>query len=172
MKIENINILEIHENPKNEKKHSEIQIKNVAESIKIFGIVQPLVIDKNNEIIIGHCRFKALKLLDYKEIPCVKLEEITDEQANMLRILDNKLNESEWNEELLKDTLNNLDLNDFDLDWSFLDEEIENEIERTDLSDNYQEKLQIIIECENEEMQEKLYQEFTERGLTCQLSTL
>lgn len=172
MKIENINILEIHENPKNEKKHSEIQIKNVAESIKKFGIVQPLVIDKNNEIIIGHCRFKALKLLDYKEIPCVKLEEITEEQANMLRILDNKLNESEWNEELLKDTLNNLDLNDFDLDWSFLDEEIENEIERTDLSDNYQEKLQIIIECENEEMQEKLYQEFTERGLTCQLSTL
>ena len=172
MKIENINILEIHENQKNEKKHSEIQIKNVAESIKKFGIVQPLVIDKNNEIIIGHCRFKALKLLDYKEIPCVKLEEITEDQANMLRILDNKLNESDWNIELLKDTLNNLDLNDFDLDWSFLDEEIENEIERTDLSDNYQEKLQIIIECENEEMQEQLYQEFTERGFTCQLSTL
>lgn len=172
MKIENINILEIHENPKNEKKHSEIQIKNVAESIKKFGIVQPLVIDKNNEIIIGHCRFKSLKLLDYKEIPCVKLEEITEDQANMLRILDNKLNESDWNIELLKDTLNNLDLNDFDLDWSFLDEEIENEIERIDLSGNYQEKLQIIIECENEEMQEQLYQEFTERGFTCQLSTL
>ena len=172
MKIINFRVNDIHENNKNEKKHSEIQIKNVAESIKKFGMIQPIVIDQNNQIIIGHCRFKALKLLDYKDVPCVKLEEITEEQANMLRILDNKLNESEWNIELLKDTLNNLDLNDFDLDWSFLDEEIENEIERTDLSDSYQEKLQIIVECENEEMQESLYQEFTERGLTCQLSTL
>ena len=59
MKIENINILELHEYKKNAKKHDEIQINNVMQSIKEFGMVQPLVIDQNNTIIIGHCRFRA-----------------------------------------------------------------------------------------------------------------
>jgi hypothetical protein len=172
MEIQQINITEIKEYEKNAKKHDEQQINNVMQSIKEFGMVQPIVIDQNNIIIIGHCRFKALKRLKYKEVPCVKIENLSEKDINKLRLLDNKLNESEWDFDLLSDQIAEIDWSDFDLDWSFLDEEIENEIERTDLSDNYQEKLQIIIECENEEMQEKLYQEFTERGLTCQLSTL
>lgn len=73
MKIKNINILELHEYKKNAKKHDEIQINNVMQSIKEFGMVQPLVIDQNNTIIIGHCRFRVLKRLKWEEVPCVRV---------------------------------------------------------------------------------------------------
>ena len=53
---------------KNAKKHDETQIKNVMQSIKEFGVVQPIVVDRNNTIIIGHCRYEAMKRLGYDEL--------------------------------------------------------------------------------------------------------
>lgn len=121
MKIENINILEIHEYKKNAKKHDEIQINNVMQSIKEFGMVQPLVIDQNNTIIIGHCRFRALKRLKWEEVPCVRIENLSENEINKLRLLDNKLNESEWDFDLLADQVTEIDWSDFDIDWSILE---------------------------------------------------
>lgn len=121
MKIENINILELHEYKKNAKKHDEIQIKNVMQSIKEFGMVQPIVIDQNNTIIIGHCRFRALKRLKWEEVPCVRIENLSENEINKLRLLDNKLNESEWNFDLLSDQLEEIDWSDFDIDWGLDD---------------------------------------------------
>lgn len=120
MKIENINILELHEYKKNAKKHDEIQINNVMQSIKEFGMVQPLVIDQNNTIIIGHCRFRALKRLKWEEVPCVRIENLSENEINKLRLLDNKLNESEWDFDLLADQITEIDWSDFDIDWSIL----------------------------------------------------
>ena len=121
MKIENINILELHEYKKNAKKHDEIQINNVMQSIKEFGMVQPLVIDQNNTIIIGHCRFRALKRLKWEEVPCVRIENLSENEINKLRLLDNKLNESEWDFDLLADQVTEIDWSDFDIDWSILE---------------------------------------------------
>lgn len=121
MKIENINILELHEYKKNAKKHDEIQINNVMQSIKEFGMVQPLVIDQNNTIIIGHCRFRALKRLEWEEVPCVRIENLSENEINKLRLLDNKLNESEWDFDLLADQITEIDWSDFDIDWSILE---------------------------------------------------
>lgn len=121
MKIENINILEIHEYKKNAKKHDEIQINNVMQSIKEFGMVQPIVIDQNNTIIIGHCRFRALKRLKWEEVPCVRIENLSENEINKLRLLDNKLNESEWDFDLLSDQIAEIDWSDFDIDWSILE---------------------------------------------------
>lgn len=121
MKIENINILELHEYKKNAKKHDEIQINNVMQSIKEFGMVQPLVIDQNNTIIIGHCRFRALKRLKWEEVPCVRIENLSENEINKLRLLDNKLNESEWDFDLLSDQIAEIDWSDFDIDWSILE---------------------------------------------------
>ena len=56
---------------KNAKKHPQEQIERVAESIKQFGFVQPVVIDKNNVIVIGHCRVMAAKRPGMSEVPCV-----------------------------------------------------------------------------------------------------
>ena len=101
MNIENIAIKDIKPYERNAKKHDETQIKNVMESIKQFGFAQPLVVDKDNVLIIGHCRLIAAKRLKLKEVPVVRMDELTQEQVDKLRLLDNKLNESEWDFDLL-----------------------------------------------------------------------
>lgn len=102
---------------KNAKKHDEAQISNVAESIKQFGFVQPVVVDKNGVIVIGHCRTLAAKKLGMKTVPCVMVDELTDEQVRALRIIDNKTNESPWDMELLAEELPDIDLSGFDFDF-------------------------------------------------------
>ena len=117
---------EIKPYKKNAKKHDETQIKNVMQSIKEFGVVQPIVVDKNNTIIIGHCRYEAMKRLGYDELQddWVKVVDLSEEEAEKLRLLDNKLNESEWDLELLKDLVPSIDFSDFEIDFN-LPEEVE-----------------------------------------------
>lgn len=106
---------------KNAKKHDETQIANVVESIRQFGFVQPLVIDKNGCVIIGHCRLLAAKKLEMDTVPCVPADTLTEEQVKALRIIDNKTNESPWDMELLAEELPELKLDGFDFDWGFED---------------------------------------------------
>lgn len=128
MNIENIAIKDIKPYERNAKKHDERQIKNVMQSIKNYGIVQPLVVDKDNVLIIGHCRLIAAKRLKLKEVPVVRMDELTQEQVDKLRLLDNKLNESEWDFDLLAEDIPTLDFSDFDIDWG-LPEDIEENTE-------------------------------------------
>lgn len=102
---------------KNAKRHDETQIANVAESIRQFGFVQPIVVDKNGVIVIGHCRALAAKRLGMEKVPCVAVDELTDEQVKALRIIDNKTNESPWDYDLLGDELADIDLSGFDFDF-------------------------------------------------------
>lgn len=118
---------EIKPYKKNAKKHDEAQIKNVMKSIEEFGVVQPIVVDRTNTIIIGHCRYEAMKRLGYDELQedWVKVVDLSEEEAEKLRLLDNKLNESEWDLELLKDLVPSIDFSDFEVDFN-LPEEVEN----------------------------------------------
>lgn len=63
---------------RNQKKHDDRQIQNVANSIKRFGWKQPIVIDKNDVVVIGHCRLLAAKKLGLKEVPCLIADDLTD----------------------------------------------------------------------------------------------
>lgn len=110
----------------NTKKHDETQIKNVAESIKKYGWVQPLVIDNDGTIVIGHCRALAAERLGMEEVPCVVVSDLTEEEINALRIVDNKTNESPWDMDLLAKELPELDLSDFDFDWDFKEKDEDN----------------------------------------------
>ena len=112
----------------NAKKHDATQVANVAESIRQYGFVQPIVIDKDGVIVIGHCRALAAKKLGMKEVPCVCVEDLTPEQVKALRIVDNKSNESPWDFDILPDELAELDLSDFDFDFGIEYEEEEAEI--------------------------------------------
>ena len=98
----------------NNKIHDDVQVERIANSIKEFWFIQPFVVDKDNNVIIWHWRLLASKLLNLEEVPVVKLETLTPAQIKKLRILDNKLNESEWNIDNLK-----LELSDLDFDLSF-----------------------------------------------------
>lgn len=112
-----IKLADIKPYERNAKKHDETQIKNVMESIKQFGFVQPIVVDKDNVVIIGHCRLIAAKRLKMREVPCVRAEELSEDDVKKLRLLDNKLNESEWDYDLLSEDIPELDFSDFDIDW-------------------------------------------------------
>lgn len=102
----------------NTKKHDETQIKNVAESIKKYGWVQPLVIDDDGTIVIGHCRALAAEKLGIEEVPCVVVSDLTEDEVNALRIVDNKTNESPWDFDLLSAELPEIDLSDFEFDFN------------------------------------------------------
>ena len=106
----------------NAKKHDATQVANVAESIRQYGFVQPIVIDKDGVIVIGHCRALAAKKLGMTEVPCVCVDDLTPEQVNALRLVDNKSNESDWDYDLLADEIPGLDLSAFDFDWGLRDE--------------------------------------------------
>ena len=116
---------------KNAKKHDKKQIANVAESIKQYGFVQPVVIDRDGVIVIGHCRAEAAKKLGMKTVPCVCVDDLTPEQVNALRLVVNKSNESDWDFDLLADELPGLDLSAFDFDWGLPMEEETEVIEDT-----------------------------------------
>ena len=128
MNIESRLLADIVPYAKNAKKHDNRQINNVAESIKQYGFVQPIVIDRDGVIVIGHCRALAAKKLGMKEVPCVCVDDLTPEQVNALRLVDNKSNESDWDYDLLADELSELDLSDFDFDFGIEDDEEETEI--------------------------------------------
>lgn len=127
MEIRNISVKDLIPYDRNTKKHDKTQINNVAESIKQYGFVQPIVIDNNNTVVIGHCRLLAAKQLKMKEVPCVCVEDLTEEQVKALRIVDNKSNESEWDFDVLPDELAELDLSNFDFDFGIDDEEEQTE---------------------------------------------
>lgn len=113
----------------NAKVHDKAQVERIANSIREFGFVQPAVIDKNNVIVIGHGRIAALRELGYKDVPCVCVDELTDDQVKALRLADNKTNESDWNEDLLAVDLSGITLDmaqfGFDSFISLADEEDE-----------------------------------------------
>ena len=117
MEVKNYDLDSIIPYEKNAKKHDEQQINNVAESIRQYGFVQPIVIDRDGVIVIGHCRALAAKKLGMQSVPCVCVEDLTPEQVNALRLVDNKSNESDWDFDLLLDELEGLDLEGFNFNW-------------------------------------------------------
>lgn len=102
MKTQELKLTEIKPYEQNAKIHTDDQIAAVANSIKEFGIVQPIVVDKSYTIIIGHCRYEAAKKLKLKTFPVI-VAELKPEQARALRLVDNKTNESEWTAELTEE---------------------------------------------------------------------
>lgn len=116
MDVKQVKISEIKAYKKNAKKHPEDQVKAIANSIKEFGFRQPLVLDKNMEIIVGHGRLAAAKLLGMTVVPVVMADDLTEEQVKAFRIADNKTNESDWDIELLVEEIGDLpglDMTDF-----------------------------------------------------------
>ena len=120
MKVEMRRLMDIIPYAANAKKHDARQVANVAESIRQFGFVQPVVVDRDGVIVIGHCRALAAEKLGMVEVPCVCVDDLTPEQVNALRLVDNKSNESPWDLDLLAAELPELDLSAFDFEWGEL----------------------------------------------------
>lgn len=90
---------EYENNPRN----NDLAVEKVAASIHNFGFKVPIIVDKNNVIVAGHTRLKALKRLGWETVPCVIADDLTDEQIKAFRLADNKVAEySRWDTEKLK----------------------------------------------------------------------
>ena len=171
MNIKNILVKDLIPYERNTKKHDKTQINNVAESIKQYGFVQPIVIDKNNVVVIGHCRLLAAKQLKMKEAPCVCVDDLTEEQVKALRIVDNKSNESDWDFDILPDELADLDFSGFDFDFGgdLCEDDIKTK-EREEIALN--ESISVVVECSDDEEAEAIFEKLSEEGYKCHISTL
>ena len=109
MKIERIDINSIKQYKNNAKRHPKKQIEHIKKSIQEFGFNDPIAVDENNVIIEGHGRYEALKQLDYKEIECIRLTNLTEQQKKAYILAHNKLNmETSFDEELLFQELDSI----------------------------------------------------------------
>ena len=135
LKIEYVYASSIKPYSKNAKRHPKKQIEQIKKSIQDFGFNDPIAIDENNVIIEGHGRFIALNQLEYKEIPCIRLTGLTEEQKKAYILVHNKLNMSTgFDDEILFDELNDIldiDMIDFGFDIDKIDLFKENERHKT-----------------------------------------
>jgi hypothetical protein len=196
-KIEKIALKKLKPYEQNAKVHPGDQVDKIAGSIEQFGFRIPLLIDKNNEIISGHGRYLAAKKLGIEAVPCIRAKNLSVEQIKAFRIADNKVAESEWDEELLTQEMIELFEADFDLGLTGFDEkELKELLEdfnhgthgihgkkkiaskntkgRGDrpvaLTEKYQ--YQIIVECRGETQQTKLIERFKGEGLKCYIKAI
>ena len=100
----------------NSRTHSTEQVKQISNSIKEFGFTNPLLIDKNKEIIAGHGRLMAAKQLGLDKVPCIELSNLSEKQKKAYVIADNQLAlNAGWNESILSMEIGDLSDNDFDI---------------------------------------------------------
>lgn len=108
----------------NARTHSEEQITKLRSSLREFGFINPVIIDKDFNIIAGHGRVKAAKAEGIKEVPCVLVDHLTESQKKAYIIADNRMAlDAGWDEELLKVELEALEGEAFDLSLTGFDED-------------------------------------------------
>jgi len=116
MKIELRNIDDIQPYENNPRVNDQA-VNAVATSMKEFGFRQPIVVDENGMIIVGHTRWKAARKLSLAKVPVHVAADLTDEQVRAYRIADNQTASiAEWDMDLLSIELKDLQLNEYDLD--------------------------------------------------------
>jgi ParB-like chromosome segregation protein Spo0J len=137
MKIEWRDISELTPYERNAKIHPDEQIDQIANSLEAFGWQQPVVIDKDGVIIVGHGRYLAAEKLtkqgkkkkyrwndskpfDWNKVPCKSADTMTEDEIKAYRLADNKLNESPWDRALRDSELEDISLNMED--FGFLDD--------------------------------------------------
>ena len=98
---------EYENNPRN----NDLAVEKVKYSIQRFGFLFPVVVDLNYVIVAGHTRVRACRELGIQSVPCIVADELTEEQVNFFRLVDNKTSEySDWDFEKLKSELALVDL--------------------------------------------------------------
>jgi DNA modification methylase len=122
-RIERIGVETLLPYAKNSRTHSDEQVAQIAASIKEFGFNNPILIDKENTIIAGHGRLLAARRAGMVDVPCIRLDHLTETQRKAYVIADNRLAlNAGWDNEMLTIELNELLADDFALDILGFDE--------------------------------------------------
>lgn len=111
-------------------------IKVVADSIREFGFRNPIVVDKDGVIIVGHTRLEASKMLGYEQVPVIVADDLSPEQVQAFRIMDNKSSEfADWDYTKLLAEVNDLIAHDFNIELTGF-----SDVELSDILDSAIEK--------------------------------
>lgn len=141
----------------------------VAESIQTYGWQQPIVVDQNMTIVAGHARWLAAGKLGLTTVPITRFTG-DETAAREYRLLDNRVQEdSDWDRELLK-----TEIRDLDLPTGFTEGEIESLLGENRLMDIVEPTVfEVIVDVESEAQQEELYRWATEvEGRSCRVLTI
>lgn len=147
MKIETQPIAALLPYGNNARTHSPEQVKQIADSITHFGWTNPILIDRHNGVIAGHGRLLAAQALGMDEVPCIRLEDMSDEDRRAYVIADNQLAlNAGWDEQMLALELSELREVDFDLgllgfDAAGIEAALNPAEPKTGLSDDYTQKI-------------------------------
>lgn len=107
----------------NARTHSKEQINKLRASIREFGFINPVIIDRDYNVIAGHGRILASQEEGIDKVPCVFVDYLTDAQKKAYIIADNRMAlDADWDEELLKIEIESLKDDDFDLSFTGFDE--------------------------------------------------
>lgn len=154
LEIITLPVAALRANSKNVRTHPLSQVAQIAASVKEFGFTNPLLVDEDDMVIAGHGRLDAAKEIGLKEVPCIRLSWLTDEQKRAYAIADNQIAlNSGWDIELLSQEIRELESDDFNLDLTglgreFIDEVL-GEIEDIEIVDHFNEKFSVSIECDD-----------------------
>lgn len=122
LNVEYIPVGKLKPYDKNTRKHEDYDVSQIAKSIEQYGFNDPIGIwGKDNIIVEGHGRLLAAKKLGMAEVPCIRLDDLTDEQRREYAIMHNKTAElSSWDFDLLAAEIDGLDFSGFDIDWGIV----------------------------------------------------
>jgi len=110
MKTRVVRIADLAPYWRNPRRISDEAVQAVMDSLKEYGYQQPIVVDTENVIIMGHTRYSALRRLGVKEIPVLVAENLTQKQVKELRTIDNRTAEyTRWDFEKLMEELEGVD---------------------------------------------------------------
>lgn len=129
----------------NNPRNNDEAVEYVAKSIKEFGFKVPIIIDKNNEIVAGHTRYEASKQLGLKEVPCIIVDNLTEEQIKAYRLADNKVSEyANWDFDILSDELNDISIDMEQFGFNELDIIDDDFINDTEITKNIEDKKKMV----------------------------
>ena len=154
----------------NNPRKNDTAVPYVAESIKRYGFKVPIVIDKDGVIVAGHTRYLASIELGLETVPCIVADDLTDEEIKEFRLVDNKTSEfAGWDFDMLSAELEDLDFDGYDFGFDIdTFEDDNNEIKEVE----YHENISVVVECDNDEEAENIFQRLTDEGYKCHISTL
>ena len=127
LNIEYVDIDLVKPSDKNPRTHTKEQVQQIADSMCKFGWVNPILVDENYEIIAGHGRLMAGKLLGYTKVPIAKLCHLSEKEKLGLLVADNRITENAgWDDEKLQEVMQQLHDENFDLSvLGFTNKELE-----------------------------------------------
>jgi DNA modification methylase len=116
--LEAMAIEDVKPSPRNARRHSKKQVQQVAASIDTFGFLVPIIVDEGGNILAGHARLEAAKLLGMRVVLVIRVKHLTPERKRAFMLADNRLAElADWDEEVLKIELG--ELSSLELDFEF-----------------------------------------------------